>query len=575
MRTPVPGVDLRPDHWAIVRSALRRHVPDREVLAFGSRATWTAKDYSDLDLAVMGEEPLSLRTVSALDEALGSSDLPFKVDVVDWARTDSSFRAIIRRDAVTVQAPRLGTPSAALARESPRSSRDSAATEEWVSISLRQACTKIGSGATPRGGKDVYLPKGRYAFIRSQNILNEGFRHEGLAYIGKQHASDLAGVEVRRRDVLLNITGDSVARVCQVDPRILPARVNQHVAIIRPEPARLDPGFLRYFLVDPTTQAKLLSWAASGGTRNALTKAMIEAIDVKAPAAVSEQRSIAHILGTLDDKIELNRRMSETLEAMARALFKSWFVDFDPVRAKMEGRDTGLPREIADLYPDRMVDSEMGAIPEGWEVFRLDRLADHHTNSTSPLRSPEEEYEHFSIPAYDAGQRPSIELGETIRSNKTVLRRDAVLLSKLNPRIPRVWMPADSKERPQVCSTEFLVFTPRPPANRSLLFALFADQGFRALLKSMVTGTSKSHQRVPPKALKTQEVLAGSPRVFRVFGEAVGSLLARSLRNRSEVTTLAALRDTLLPKLIAGEIRTSASARKPRAVGCSAAHTRP
>ncbi|MDE0262778.1 MAG: restriction endonuclease subunit S [Bryobacterales bacterium] len=426
---------------------------------------------------------------------------------------------------------------------------------DWVSMNLGLVCTKIGSGATPRGGKDVYLPTGPYALIRSQNVLNDGFLHEGLAYIGEQHASELNGVEVRDRDVLLNITGDSVARACQVDSRILPARVNQHVAIIRPDPTKLDPGFLRYFLIYRETQAKLLSWAGAGGTRNALTKAMIEAFDVQAPEDVSEQRAVARILGTLDDKIEVNRRMNETLEAIARALFKSWFVDFDPVCAKLEDRDTGLPQDIADLFPDRLVESEMGKIPEGWEIFRLDRLADHHTKSMSPLRSPEEEYEHFSIPAYDAGQRPSIELGAAIRSNKTVVREDAVLLSKLNPRIPRVWMPANSKGRRQVCSTEFLVFTPRPPASRSLLFALFVDQSFRALLKSMVTGTSKSHQRVPPKALKTQEVLAGSPRVFRVFGEIAGSLLARVLRNRSEVTTLAALRDTLLPKLISGEMR--------------------
>ena len=86
--------------------------------------------------------------------------------------------------------------------------------------------------------------------------------------------------------------------------------------------------------------------------------------------SLEEQRAIAHILGTLDDKIELNRRMSETLEAMARALFKSWFVDFDPVRAKMEGRDPGLPKHIADLFPDRLVDSELGEIPEGWEAWR-------------------------------------------------------------------------------------------------------------------------------------------------------------------------------------------------------------
>lgn len=116
-----------------------------------------------------------------------------------------------------------------------------------------------------------------------------------------------------------------------------------------------------------------------------------------------------------------------------------------------------------------------------------------------------------------------------------------------------------------MCSTEFLVFTPIPPANRSLLFALFADQSFRALLKSMITGTSQSHQRVPPRALKAQEVLAGSPRVFQLFGKIAGSLLSRVLRNRSDVTALAALRDNLLPKLISGEMR-ACGASKAEAV---------
>ena len=545
MMTHVPSVDLRPDHWAIVRSALRRHVPDREVLAFGSRATWTAKDYSDLDLAVMGEEPLSLRTVSALDEALGDSDLPFKVDVVDWARIDEGFRAIIRRHGVAVQGCTGSAPG-------------------WPRTLLGNLVSVHREQVTPSSFPDRL------------------FAHHSIpAYDDGQSPVVESGSEIKSNK--FTVPSDAVL-VSRLNPRFarvwvpevcddLPAICSTEFLVLRPSP--IDRRFLHQLCLSPGFRTSLLErvTGTSGSHQRVAPDAVLE-IDVAVPT-LPEQRAIAHILGTLDDKIELNRRMSETLEAMARALFKSWFVDFDPVRAKLEGRDTGLPRDIADLFPDRLVDSEMGAIPEGWEVFRLDRLADHHTKSTSPLRSPEEEYEHFSIPAYDAGQRPSIELGETIRSNKTVVRGDAVLLSKLNPRIPRVWMPADSKERPQVCSTEFLVFTPRPPANRSLLFALFADQRFRALLKSMVTGTSKSHQRVPPKALKTQEVLAGSPRVFRVFGEAVGSLLARSLRNRSEVTTLAALRDTLLPKLIAGEIRTSASARKPRAVGCSAVDTRP
>jgi len=103
MTTAPRKVDLRPDHWAIVQTALRQHVPEREVLVFGSRATRDAREYSDLDLAIMGEEPLTLRVISALDEALGESDLPFKVDIVEWARIHEGFRRIVRGHGVVVQ----------------------------------------------------------------------------------------------------------------------------------------------------------------------------------------------------------------------------------------------------------------------------------------------------------------------------------------------------------------------------------------------------------------------------------------------------------------------------------------
>lgn len=242
--------------------------------------------------------------------------------------------------------------------------------KRWHKVALGDVCTKIGSGATPRGGKDVYLDDGPYTLIRSQNVHNDGFHRDGLALIGEGHANDLQNVEVFEEDVLLNITGDSVARVCQVAPDVLPARVNQHVAIIRPDFVHLDAGYLRYYLATPEMQAMLFSWAGSGGTRNALTKGMIESLEISLPP-LSEQRAIAHVLGALDDKIELNRRMNETLEAMARAIFRDWFVDFGPVRAKLEGREPYLPPELWALFPDRLVDSELGEIPEGWEVKAL------------------------------------------------------------------------------------------------------------------------------------------------------------------------------------------------------------
>ena len=125
---------------------------------------------------------------------------------------------------------------------------------------------------------------------------------------------------------------------------------------------------------------------------------MLESFNVQAPPDVTEQRAIAHILGTLDDKIELNRRMNETLEAMARALFKSWFVDFDPVRAKMEGRDTGLPQHVAYLFPSRLVASEFGEIPEGWEVGCVDDAFDLTMGQSPPGRTYNETGE--GIPFY-------------------------------------------------------------------------------------------------------------------------------------------------------------------------------
>jgi type I restriction enzyme S subunit len=432
---------------------------------------------------------------------------------------------------------------------------------EWRPLRLGDVCTKIGSGATPRGGSEVYLEQGPFALIRSQNVYNDGFHRNGLAYIGEKHAAELEGVEVSRNDVLLNITGDSVARACQVDPCVLPARVNQHVAIIRPDPEKLDPRFLRYVLVSPETQSRLLSWAGAGGTRNALTKAMIESLEFLAPEDVGEQRTIAHILGTLDDRIEANRRMAATLEEMARALFRAWFVTFEPVRAKAEGRWRpgqtlpGLPASLYDTFPDRLVETEHGEIPEGWRWWLLEELAVLHRASLSPGAEPDRVFEHYSIPAYDNGQEPVQDRGETIKSNKILVPADAILLSKLNPESNRVWLPKAESAHPKIASTEFLCFTPKAPAGRALLYCAFRGEPFRRALEGMVTGTSKSHQRVSPDSVLRLQVCPARREVFDGFEKQVWPLLDRTNACREESRILISLRDALLPKLVSGAIR--------------------
>jgi type I restriction enzyme S subunit len=329
--------------------------------------------------------------------------------------------------------------------------------------------------------------------------------------------------------------------------------VNQHVAIIRVDPHRADPGYVHSYLTHPAVKSYIESFNA-GGSRRAITKGHIESFELALPP-LKEQRAIAHILATLDDKIELNRRMNETLEAMARAIFKSWFVDFDPVRAKAEGRDPGLPKHIANLFPNRFEDSELGEIPVGWEVGKVENFATLNRVNINPGDFPDETFEHFSIPAFDESQIPKRELGVTIKSNKFLVPSHAILLSKLNPRIPRLWLPVVRDNLRAICSTEFLVVLPRIKAFRDFMYGLLSSEAFADVFETLVTGTSGSHQRVKPEGLLSMNVVLPDQSVIDHFSKVVQPLLARMDRAREESQTLAALRDTLLPKLISGELR--------------------
>ena len=424
--------------------------------------------------------------------------------------------------------------------------------QDWTSLRIGDICTKIGSGATPRGGKEVYLSDGPFTLIRSQNVYNNRFSHDGLVYINKQHAADLNNVEVKTDDVLLNITGDSVARSCQVPKEILPARVNQHVAIIRPDPSKLSSHFLRYVLVSPEIQSMLLSWAGSGGTRNALTKDMIESIIIHAPAHIGEQQAIADILSTLDDKIELNRLMNETLEEMARALFKSWFVDFDPVRAKMEGRDTGLPNDITHLFPDRMVDSELGEIPEGWEACTIREIASLNPESWKSGHHP------ASVVYVDLTNTKwgCIENIETFVWEKAPSRARRVL--RINDTIIATVRPGNGSfalidEEGLTGSTGFAVLRPHKTYDREFVWCSATSPDNIARLAHLADGGAYPAIR-PSVVLETPVVLADQA-TRKVFSSTTGKLIDRMEANKREARTLAALRDAQLPKLISGELQ--------------------
>ena len=226
---------------------------------------------------------------------------------------------------------------------------------EWKKVKLGDCCIKIGSGSTPKGGSTVYIDAGT-SLIRSQNVYNLTFDYNGLTHITEDAAKKLNGVTIIKNDILLNITGDSVARTCIVPDDVLPARVNQHVAIVRVDGNTMNSNYLSYYLASPKMQAYMLSLAVGkGASRNAMTKQMIEKFEVPCPP-LDIQIRIASILTRYDSLIENYQKQIKLLEEAAQRLYKEWFVDL--------------------RFPGHENTKIVDGVPEGWEKKKLIDLVD-------------------------------------------------------------------------------------------------------------------------------------------------------------------------------------------------------
>lgn len=407
----------------------------------------------------------------------------------------------------------------------------------WEIQKLGDICTKIGSGATPRGGKEVYLDEGPVALIRSQNVLDFSFSYDGLAYIDKEQAAQLSNVEIEKDDVLLNITGDSVARVCQVPNEILPARVNQHVSIIRPNKQRLDNQFLKYYLLDPQIKKQLLAFASVGATRKALTKGMIEDFDITLPDLPTQKR-IAGILSALDEKIELNRQTNATLEAIAQAIFKEWFVHYNYPGA------TGV-----------LVDSELGAIPAGWRVGNILEIATLLSGGTPSTRI--EEYWNGKLDWVSAKDVSNSNHSFILETERKITQAGLANSStKLLPRLTTIITARGSVGNYAILSkpmtmnqTNYGLKAKVDGADYLIFFALgnlvsqLQKASYGTIFDTITTRTFEHSLLVIPPV-----------HLIQLFNETISPLLDDMLCNLEEASTLAQIRDTLLPKLMRGEV---------------------
>nr|WP_315207501.1 restriction endonuclease subunit S [uncultured Flavobacterium sp.] len=281
-----------------------------------------------------------------------------------------------------------------------------------------------------------------------------------------------------------------------------------------------------YYLLKNSYKILRKKAEGSGSTMPILNKSTFENLEFYIPKNTLEQKSIAEILTSFDDKIELLQAQNKILEETAQTIFKEWF-------GKYKNGDE---------------------LPEGWQIDSLEKIANHSKTSIKPFDNPDTAYYHYSLPSYDNGLIPVIEKGEMIKSNKYLVENNSFLVSKLNPFTPRIWTVFDAQQN-FICSTEFQVVKPKEELYFSLIHCFLNSDEFTSELSQKIKGTSSSHQRVNPQDIFDVELVIPSENDLINFNSAIYPLLAKKNINHKQIQTLSQTRDELLPRLMSGEIR--------------------
>ncbi len=425
---------------------------------------------------------------------------------------------------------------------------------EWKEAPLSELCSYINRGSAPE-----------YSESRGMLVLNQKcIRTQRVNYLEARYTDHLKKPIAPERmlqngDVLVNSTGvGTLGRVAQIEDLSEPSTVDSHITILRPNPQKI---FSQYFGLAIRSFEKDIEALGEGSTgQTELARARLAAFIIPIPP-LSEQRAIAHILGTLDDKIELNRRMNETLEAMARALFKSWFVDFDPVRAKAEGRWKrgqslpGLPANLYDLFPDSFEDSALGEIPKGWRVQSFADTVDIIGGGTP--KTSVTEYWGGTIPWFSVVDAPPSSEIWVIDTEKKVTQKGVGNSStRLLPIGTTILSARGTVGRVALVGV--------PMAMNQSCYGLQGKQGQRGYFNYFATCVLVSvlQQRAHGSVFDTitRDTLAGilsvvpTSRVVIAFEEFAGAFIESIKRNVLQSRTLSIIRDVLLPKLISGEL---------------------
>jgi type I restriction enzyme S subunit len=451
-------------------------------------------------------------------------------------------------------------------------------TDEWGEAAIEDVAEKVAMGPFGSSIKvETFVEEG-VPVISGQHLHGSKVNDRvGFNFVTEEHAERLKNANVQRGDVIFTHAGN-IGQVAFVpwDSQYDRYVISQRQFYMRCNTSKVLPEFIVAYFKTPVGQHQLLANTSQTGVPSiAQPVTYLRTISIPLPP-LPEQRAIAHILGTLDDKIELNRRMSETLEAMARALFKSWFVDFDPVRAKAEGRDPGLPKPLADLFPARLVDSELGEIPEGWEVGPLGELVDtvkgrsyrseELVNSDTALVTLKSfarggGYRSDGLKSFAGTYKPeqAVTLGEVVIACTDVTQAAEVIG---RPAIVR----GTGGYRRLVASLDTLIVRPLDSRiSRAFLYFLGGTEAFVTHTYAHTTGTTVLH--LAKEAVPSFRFARPSRQLVQMFDAMAAPALDRMRAFEEEAGTLAALRDALLPKLMSGELRVKNADRLAAGIG--------
>ena len=565
-------IDIAPTDLETVRCILREHAPGLEVHAFGSRVSWTARETSDLDIALLTEEPLSIARITNLKAVFTKSYLPFRVDIVDWASTSENFRKVIEREHVVLVERHRTTKL-----------------DGWRKLQFGDAFQ-----VNPR----VHLKRGNvYPFV-SMAVVDTNSRD---TYAVERRKFSSGGSRFANGDTLMAritpcLENGKITRFCSSDLSNFGHGSTEFI-VIRGTP-NLTVNEFAYYL---TRSEQVRSYAikqmtGTSGRQRVPTDSLIRLI-VSIPP-LSEQLSIAQILGTLDDKIELNHRMNKTLEEMTQALFKSWFIDFEPVKTKLavlekcgtaeeaeraamcaiSGKDkitlakleNEQSKAFANLaqtaaqFPSAMQDSELGKIPKDWDACNLGDVVTSVRGRS--YRSSELSPSDTALVTLKSFERGGGYRADGLKSftgkyyaNQVVQPGEIVIAcTDVTQAADVIGRPAivqsSNAYKSLVASLDTLIVRPNSKnITRSFLYYLTKSSVFTSHTNAYSTGTTVLH--LAKEAIPLFQFPLPPPQLIDTFDKLAKSAIELIRINNLESESLVSTRNCLLPKLVSGEVR--------------------